>query len=231
MPPDELDHHPAQICRADGSISTDLIFSHGADVVIAQVFVDISAYTISLPGRFDVTTAEFKDENERESLMAGSVNKVIIVGNLGRDPEVRSFQNGGKVCNLRIATSENWKDRTTGERKERTEWHSVAIFSEPLARVAEQYLRKGSKVYIEGQLETRKWQDQSGQDRYSTEVVLRPYRSELTLLDGRNESQGGVGYSGGGGGGYINAPSSDGGYGSGPADGGGRSDLDDEIPF
>ncbi len=106
--------------------------------------------------------------------MAGSVNKVILVGNLGRDPEVRSFQNGGKVCNLRIATSENWKDRNTGERRERTEWHSVAIFSEPLARIAEQYLKKGSKVYIEGQLETRKWQDQSGQDRYTTEIVLRP---------------------------------------------------------
>ena len=118
--------------------------------------------------------------------MAGSVNKVILIGNLGRDPEVRTFQNGGKVCNLRIATSETWKDRNTGERKERTEWHSVAIFSEPLARVAEQYLRKGSKVYIEGQLETRKWQDQSGQDRYSTEVVMRPYRSELTMLDGRD---------------------------------------------
>ena len=103
--------------------------------------------------------------------MAGSVNKVILVGNLGRDPEVRTFQNGGKVCNLRIATSENWKDRNTGERRERTEWHSVAIFSEPLARIAEQYLRKGSKVYLEGQLETRKWQDQSGQDRYTTEVA------------------------------------------------------------
>ena len=125
--------------------------------------------------------------------MAGSVNKVIIVGNLGRDPEVRSFQNGGKVCNLRIATSENWKDRNTGERRERTEWHSVAIFSEPLAKIAEQYLRKGSKVYIEGQLETRKWQDQSGQDRYSTEVVLRPYRGELTLLDSRDSGGGGGG--------------------------------------
>ena len=106
--------------------------------------------------------------------MAGSVNKVIIVGNLGMDPEVRSFPNGGKVCNLRIATSENWKDRNTGERREKTEWHSVAIFSEPLVRIAEQYLKKGSKVYIEGQLETRKWQDQSGQDRYTTEVVHRP---------------------------------------------------------
>ena len=167
--------------------------------------------------------------------MAGSVNKVIIVGNLGRDPEVRTFQNGGKVCNLRIATSENWKDRNTGERKERTEWHSVAIFSEPLARVAEQYLRKGSKVYIEGQLETRKWQDQSGQDRYSTEVVLRPYRSELTMLDGRNEGGGG----GGGGGSYGDDRS--GGYDSGSSYGGGGGgssqpapaggDLDDEIPF
>ena len=167
--------------------------------------------------------------------MAGSVNKVIIVGNLGRDPEVRTFQNGGKVCNLRIATSENWKDRNTGERKERTEWHSVAIFSEPLARVAEQYLRKGSKVYIEGQLETRKWQDQSGQDRYSTEVVLRPYKSELTMLDGRND--GGSGGGGGGGygddrgGGYDSGSSYGGSSGGGnqPAPAGG--DLDDEIPF
>ena len=119
--------------------------------------------------------------------MAGSVNKVILVGNLGRDPEVRSFPNGGKVCNLRIATSETWRDRNTGERKERTEWHSVAIFNENLGRIAEQYLRKGSTVYIEGQLETRKWQDQSGQDRYSTEVVLRQFRGELTLLGGRGE--------------------------------------------
>ncbi|MEM8824789.1 MAG: single-stranded DNA-binding protein [Pseudomonadota bacterium] len=162
--------------------------------------------------------------------MAGSVNKVILIGNLGRDPEVRTFNNGGKVCNLRIATSETWRDKNSGERKERTEWHSVAIFSEPLARVAEQYLRKGSKVYIEGQLETRKWQDQSGQDRYSTEVVLRPYRSELTMLDGRGE--------GGGGGGYDDRGSSGGGYGGGPSSGGssqggfgGSADLDDEIPF
>ena len=155
--------------------------------------------------------------------MAGSVNKVILVGNLGRDPEVRSFQNGGKVVNLRIATSENWKDRNTGERKERTEWHSVAIFSEPLARIAEQYLRKGSKVYIEGQIETRKWQDQSGQDRYTTEIVLRPYRGELTLLDSAGGSGGGSG-----GGGYDDDR---GGYGGGSGGGGGRSDLDDEIPF
>ena len=165
--------------------------------------------------------------------MAGSVNKVILVGNLGRDPEVRSFANGGKVCNLRIATSETWRDRNSGERKERTEWHSVAIFSEPLAKIAEQYLRKGSKVYIEGQLETRKWQDQSGQDRYTTEVVLRPFSGNLTLLDGRDSgggSQGGGGsYGGGQGGGYDEGPS----YGgpSGGSSGGGRSDFDDEIPF
>ncbi|RDC73342.1 single-stranded DNA-binding protein [Rhodovulum sp. 12E13] len=168
--------------------------------------------------------------------MAGSVNKVIIVGNLGRDPEVRTFQNGGKVCNLRVATSEQWKDRNTGERRERTEWHSVAIFSEPLARIAEQYLRKGSKVYLEGQLETRKWQDQSGQDRYSTEVVLRPYKGELTLLDSRGGEGGGGGY-GGGGGGWSDDRS--GGYGGGYDDrggpgGGGNApggDMEDEIPF
>jgi single-strand DNA-binding protein len=125
--------------------------------------------------------------------MAGSLNKVMLIGNLGADPEVRSFPNGGKVCNLRLATSETWKDKD-GQKQERTQWHTVAIFSEPLARVAEQYLRKGSKVYIEGQLETRKWQDQSGADRYSTEVVLRPFRSELTMLDGAQgggQSQGG----------------------------------------
>ena len=158
--------------------------------------------------------------------MAGSVNKVILIGNLGRDPEVRSFQNGGKVCNLRIATSENWKDRNTGERRERTEWHSVAIFSEPLARIAEQYLRKGSKVYIEGQLETRKWQDQSGNDRYSTEVVLRPYRGELTLLDSRGDNSGG-----GGGGGYDDRGDSYGGGGGGGSAPVSNQELDDEIPF
>lgn len=153
--------------------------------------------------------------------MAGSVNKVILIGNLGRDPEVRTFQNGGKVCNLRIATSERWKDRNTGEQRERTEWHSVAIFNENLARIAEQYLRKGSKVYVEGQLETRKWQDQSGQDRYTTEIVLRPYRGELTLLDSRSE----------GGGGYADDRGS---FGSGDSGGGSPApagDLDDEIPF
>ncbi|QCO56968.1 single-stranded DNA-binding protein (plasmid) [Pseudorhodobacter turbinis] len=169
--------------------------------------------------------------------MAGSVNKVIIIGNLGRDPEVRSFANGGKVVNLRIATSENWRDKATGERKERTEWHSVAIFDENIAKVAEQYLRKGSTVYLEGQLETRKWQDQAGADRYSTEVVLRPFRSNMTMLGGKND-----GGSGGGGGGYedrggyeggsSSRGGSSGGYGGGNApSGGGRSDMDDEIPF
>jgi single-strand DNA-binding protein len=170
--------------------------------------------------------------------MAGSVNKVILIGNLGRDPEVRNFPNGGKVCNLRIATSENWKDRNTGERRERTEWHSVAIFSEPLVRVAEQYLRKGSKIYIEGQLETRKWQDQSGAERYTTEVVLRPYTSTLTMLDGRGEGGGnggggnyGGGYGGPSDGGYDSGPS-DSGFGGGSSGGGGSSrDFDDEIPF
>jgi single-strand DNA-binding protein len=166
--------------------------------------------------------------------MAGSVNKVILVGNLGRDPEVRSFPSGGKVCNLRIATSENWRDKTSGERREKTEWHSVAIFAEGLVRVAEQYLRKGSKVYLEGQLETRKWQDQSGQERYSTEVVLRPYNSTMVLLDGRGEGGSGAG---GGYGGDLGHGGPDAGFGGGP--GGGRgdyapargSDLDDEIPF
>ena len=120
--------------------------------------------------------------------MAGSVNKVILIGNLGRDPEVRTFQNGGKVCNFSIATSDTWKDRNSGERQERTNWHNIAIFNENLAQIAEQYLRKGSKVYVEGQLETRKWQDQAGNDRYTTEVVLRNFRGELTLLDGRREN-------------------------------------------
>jgi len=158
--------------------------------------------------------------------MAGSVNKVILIGNLGQDPEVRSFANGGKVCNLRIATSENWRDKNTGERKEKTEWHSVAIFNEGLVRIAEQYLRKGSKVYIEGQLQTRKWQDQSGQDRYSTEVVLQGFNGTLTMLDGRGEG-------GGGGGGGMSSGSDQGGYGGGGG-GGSRSpagEIDDEIPF
>ncbi|MEO0861569.1 MAG: single-stranded DNA-binding protein [Pseudomonadota bacterium] len=155
--------------------------------------------------------------------MAGSVNKVILIGNLGRDPETRTFQNGGKVCNLRIATSESWKDRTTGEKKERTEWHSVAIFNDAVASLAEKYLRKGSKVFIEGQLETRKWQDQSGQDRYSTEITIRPYRGEIKFLGPRPEGDGQAnGYTSGG----ATGPA------SGPQDGpGAHGDLDDEIPF
>jgi len=172
--------------------------------------------------------------------MAGSVNKVILVGNLGQDPEIRTFQNGGKIANLRIATSETWKDRTSGERRERTEWHTVVIHSEPLVRVAEQYLKKGSKVYIEGQLETRKWQDQSGADRYSTEVALRPFRSELHMLDGR--AGGGQGGGGGSRGGYDEGygdydrggPSSGGSGGARSGGGGGGRggpDFDDEIPF
>lgn len=127
--------------------------------------------------------------------MAGSVNKVILIGNLGADPEVRTTQSGGKVVNMRIATSENWRDKSTGERRERTEWHNVVIWNEGLTRIAEQYLRKGSKVYIEGQLQTRKWQDQSGQDRYTTEVVLQGFNGALTMLDGRGEG-GDTGFSG-----------------------------------
>jgi single-strand DNA-binding protein len=175
----------------------------------------------------------------KEKHMAGSVNKVIIVGNLGRDPEVRTFQNGGKVVNLRIATSESWRDKATGERKEKTEWHSVAIFNEGLAKIAEQYLKKGSTVYIEGQLETRKWQDQSGADKYTTEIVLKQYRGEMTLLGGRDGGSGSRD-SGGGGGGYMADQSGgrdsggrDAGYESGSSSGGGGSsrDMDDEIPF
>ena len=182
--------------------------------------------------------------------MAGSVNKVILVGNLGADPEVKSFQNGGKVCNLRIATSESWKDRNSGEKKERTEWHSVAIFSEGLAGVAERFLRKGSKVYIEGQLRTRKWQDQQGQDRYTTEIVLQGPGAVLTMLDGAPGSSGGGGggsgsgwgsSSGGGRGGddWGGGGHDDFGGGSARSSGGGRgapapsfdNDLDDEVPF
>jgi single-strand DNA-binding protein len=157
--------------------------------------------------------------------MAGSVNKVILIGNLGRDPEVRSFQNGGRVCNLNLATSERWRDKQSGEMRERTEWHRIAIFNENLVKIAEQYLRKGSNVYVEGQLETRKWQDQNGQERYTTEIVLRPYRGELTLLGGRGEG-GGMGGSMGGGS-MGGGPRDDG-----PGDRGGyANDLDDEIPF
>ena len=174
--------------------------------------------------------------------MAGSLNKVMLIGNLGADPEIRSFQNGGKVANLRIATSETWKDRNTGERQERTEWHNVAIFSEGLVGVVERYLKKGSKVFVEGQLQTRKWQDQNGQDRYTTEVVIRGLNGGLTMLDGTTGGAGGGGMGGGGGarsgggsygGGSSSAGAQGGGgwnQGGGPA-GGGYDDLDDDIPF
>jgi single-strand DNA-binding protein len=160
--------------------------------------------------------------------MAGSVNKVILVGNLGRDPEIRSTQDGTRIANLSVATSENWRDKNSGERKERTEWHRVAIFNDRLVDVVEKYLKKGAKVYIEGQLQTRKWTDQQGQERYTTEVVLQRYRGELTMLDGRGE-QGAGGYEGGGG------DQDHGGGGGSRGGGGGRApqgaDLDDEIPF
>ena len=163
--------------------------------------------------------------------MAGSVNKVILVGNLGADPEIRSLGSGDRVANLRIATSETWRDRNSGERKEKTEWHRVVIFNDNLVKVAEQYLRKGSTVYIEGAIQTRKWTDNTGVEKYSTEIVLQKFRGELTMLDGRSGGGGeGGGYGesgdfGGGGGGY-----SGGGSGGGRS-GGGGSDLDDEIPF
>lgn len=183
--------------------------------------------------------------------MAGSVNKVILVGNLGADPEVKSFQNGGRVANLRIATSESWKDRNTGERQERTEWHNVAIFSEGLVGVVERFLRKGSKIYVEGQLRTRKWQDQQGQDRYTTEVVLQGPGAVLTMLDGAQGGGGGGARSGGMGGGMGGSSgggwneggsrggAASGGTSSGGSQGGGwnqggggfSDDLDDDIPF
>ena len=181
--------------------------------------------------------------------MAGSLNKVMLIGNLGADPEIRSFQNGGRVANLRIATSENWKDKNTGERKEKTEWHTVAIFSEGLVGVVERYVKKGSKVFVEGKLQTRKWQDQSGNDRYSTEIVIQGLGGSLTMLDGAS----GGGSGGGGGGNYGGGQSSGGGGGSGGGwnqgggsggnagggnqgggnggSGGGYDDLDDDIPF
>jgi single-strand DNA-binding protein len=176
--------------------------------------------------------------------MAGSVNKVILVGNLGADPEVKSFQNGGKICNLRIATSEDWKDRQTGEKKERTEWHTVVLNSEGLVGVAERFLRKGSKVYIEGSLRTRKWQDQSGNDRYSTEVSVAGFDGKLVMLDGAKGGQGG-GSGGGWQGGTAGGGAAAGGGGSsGQAGGGwqsgssgfgggdfGGDDLDDDVPF
>ena len=170
--------------------------------------------------------------------MAGSVNKVILVGNLGADPEIRSLNSGDRVANLRIATSETWRDRSSGERKEKTEWHRVVIFNDNLVKVAEQYLRKGSKVYIEGAIQTRKWTDQSGQEKYSTEIVLQKFRGELTMLDGRGDgdrdSMGGGGgdYGGGygGGGGGFGGGQGQRNQSSGPREDF-TADLDDEIPF
>lgn len=187
--------------------------------------------------------------------MAGSLNKVMLIGNLGADPEIRSFQNGGRVANLRIATSENWKDKSTGERREKTEWHTVAIFSEGLVNVVERYLKKGSKVFVEGKLQTRKWQDQNGQDRYSTEVVIQGLGGTLTMLDGASggggQGGGGMGGAQGGGGNYGGGSGggsgggqggggwnqgggsggSSGGAGGAGGAGGGYDDLDDDIPF
>ena len=183
--------------------------------------------------------------------MAGSVNKVILIGNLGADPEIRRTQDGRPIANLRIATSETWRDRNSGERKEKTEWHTVVIFNEGLCKVAEQYLKKGSTVYVEGQLQTRKWQDQNGQDRYSTEVVLQGFNSTLTMLGGRGDGAGAGGgggrgaqsggndggyggsyddYGSGGGGGGGGSPARGGG-GGGASSGGFSRDLDDDIPF
>jgi single-strand DNA-binding protein len=171
--------------------------------------------------------------------MAGSVNKVIIVGNLGADPEVKSFQNGGRICNLRIATSEDWKDRTTGEKKERTEWHQVVLSTDGLVGVAERFLKKGSKVYIEGQLQTRKWQDASGNDRYTTEIRVGGFDGKLVMLDGARGGSGGGGNDGwsggssgggapsGGGQGGSNWQGGSSGFGGGDFD----NDLDDDVPF
>ncbi len=161
--------------------------------------------------------------------MAGSVNKVILVGNLGKDPEIRSFQNGGRVAHFSIATSESWKDKSSGEKKERTEWHRVSVMNDNLVGIVERFLKKGSKVYIEGQLETRKWQDQSGQDKYTTEVVLRPYRGELTLLDSANRG-------GGSSGGdsmdpYSSSPSSLSSSSSSQSSSSPPPELDDDVPF
>jgi single-strand DNA-binding protein len=174
--------------------------------------------------------------------MAGSVNKVILVGNVGRDPEIRNMQNGGKVAQLSVATSETWRDKNSGERQERTEWHRVVIFNERLIDVVERFVKKGGKLYVEGELQTRKWTDNQGQERYTTEIVLQRYRGELTLLDSRRDG-GGAGAGGGfddEGGGHGGGSSGGGGYGGGGSGGGGggggrktppRGDLDDEIPF
>ena len=171
---------------------------------------------------------------QTETNMAGSVNKVILIGNLGRDPEIKQMPSGGSIANLSIATSETWRDKSSGERKERTEWHRVVVFNEGLVRIVEQYLKKGAKVYLEGQLETRKWQDKDGNDKYSTEVVLRNFNSSLTMLDGRNEG-GGAGAGSGGGYDQDRAPARAAGAkakgGKGPSEDFSRPDFDDEIPF
>ncbi len=170
--------------------------------------------------------------------MAGSVNKVIIVGNLGKDPEVKSFQNGGRICNFSVATSENWTDKQSGEKKERTEWHNIVLRSDGLVGVAERFLKKGSKVYLEGQLQTRKWQDQSGNDKYTTEIVLGGFDAKLVMLDGPKGGSGGGGSDGGWGGGSGSGQSGGGnkgsnwsggssGFGGGDFD----NDLDDDVPF
>lgn len=168
--------------------------------------------------------------------MAGSVNKVILVGNLGRDPEIRSMQSGEEIAQLSLATSETWRDKASGERKERTEWHRVVIFNENLVKVAKQFLKKGSKVYIEGSLQTRKWTDKDGAEKYTTEVVLQRFRGELTMLDGREGGGGGGGAYGGGGDDYGSSGGAGGGSGGGGRSSGGgtaprRDDMDDEIPF
>jgi len=177
----------------------------------------------------DISRDDERRQKYEESTMAGSVNKVILVGNLGKDPEIRRTQDGRPIANLRIATSESWRDKNSGERKEKTEWHSVVIFNENLCKIVEQYVKKGAKLYIEGQLQTRKWQDQSGVDKYTTEVVVPRFNGQLTMLDTR-------GGGGGGGGRDFGGPPDDmggGGRSSGGGMGGGGSapDLDDEIPF
>jgi single-strand DNA-binding protein len=190
-------------------------------VLVLFLFAVITFWTRlgkGLESRFNIFTPEIP--------MAGSVNKVILIGNLGRDPEIRSFQNGGRVASFSLATSENWKDKATGEKKERTEWHRISVLNDKLVEVVEKYVKKGSKLYIEGQLETRKWTDKDGQEKYTTEVVLRPFRGEITMLD----SAGGRG-----GGNVVPPPSEEQAFGGGSSAGGGSigssADLDDSIPF
>ena len=179
----------------------------------------------------DNAATQYGTLKRTERVMAGSVNKVILIGNLGADPEIRRTQDGRPVANLRIATSESWRDKATGERREKTEWHRVVIFNENLCRIAEQYLKKGAKVYIEGALQTRKWQDQSGQDRYSTEVVLQGFRGELTLLDRAGGAGGSGGDFGADTGGDFGSPGPTRKVAAAAGASAGRGDMDDEIPF